>query len=236
MIHVKHHLSEPEKLKKRKIQSDKGIPDNPRNAWSNFGGKPELIKDLLRLQKGLCAYCENKLNNELGYHVEHIEPKSLNPHLTFEYTNLILSCFSSDLLSSSYSISCGHARGNKFNSELFISPTLKDCENYFWYELYGKIVPNYRLNDSDTCKANYTINLLNLNCLRLIRERENIIEEGFVIIQELIDNQYALENFLELEFHCARNEYLFPYINLRKQFFQNYMMKPTTVINKLAQE
>ncbi len=74
----------------------------------------------MSIQKGLCAYCEIRLENELGYHIKHIESKSLNPQLTFEYTNLILSCIKDGAISDntdSNPVSCGHA-------------TLKDRNEY----------------------------------------------------------------------------------------------------------
>jgi uncharacterized protein (TIGR02646 family) len=178
MLHVKHNLSEPNKLRIRKSQLDGGVASNPMEAWNKFSGKDELRQDLLLIQKGLCAYCENKLNTDLGYHIEHIVPKAGNPHLTFEYTNLILSCIASEQLKNNTAtsgISCGHAKKSMYDKDLFVSPASTGCERYFRYELNGEIVPNPHLDSNNRDKATYTIDLLKLNCLRLIRERESIM-------------------------------------------------------------
>jgi hypothetical protein len=42
------------------------IPQNPSKSWSNFNGRKELRSHLMSIQKGLCAYCEIRLENELG--------------------------------------------------------------------------------------------------------------------------------------------------------------------------
>ncbi len=239
MIFVQHYSVEPEKLKKKKESSDKIKSENTTEEWGGY--KKELRLNLLELQKGLCAYCENSLCTELGCHIEHIEPQSSNPPLAYEYTNLILSCINSDSLRDAKvkvenGISCGHAKQNKFDADLFIKPTFKDCERYFWYKDNGEIVPNLQLNEDDVSKANYTIDSLRLNCNRLKREREQILVEGYNSILALINKHDALDKFIEQQLSCLENGYLPSYINVRKQHFQIYMTNSTSKINKLAQE
>ena len=41
---------------------------------------------------GKCAYCESKISHVDYGHIEHFKPKSRFPDLTFEWTNLLLSC------------------------------------------------------------------------------------------------------------------------------------------------
>ena len=175
MIFVQHYSVEPEKLKKKKESSDKIKSENTTEEWGGY--KKELRLNLLELQKGLCAYCENSL------------------------------CTDSDSLRDAKvkvenGISCGHAKQNKFDADLFIKPTFKDCERYFWYKDNGEIVPNLQLNEDDVSKANYTIDSLRLNCNRLKREREQILVEGYTIILELI-NKHEFEDVLEL---CYRSK------------------------------
>ncbi|MDQ1183599.1 HNH endonuclease [Agrobacterium larrymoorei] len=47
---------------------------------------------LVRETNGKCAYCESKLQHIHHGDVEHIVPKSLDPALTFEWSNLTLAC------------------------------------------------------------------------------------------------------------------------------------------------
>lgn len=51
------------------------------------------IKDaLVAMFHGKCAYCESKISHVEYGHIEHFKPKSRFPDLTFEWTNLLLSC------------------------------------------------------------------------------------------------------------------------------------------------
>ena len=221
----------PPKLKQR--QQKTPIPKDPTTAWNNYRRKPEIRKQLLIRQKGLCAYCEIELGSNhdtgIGRHIEHILSKSRHPRLTFEYSNMLLSCFSSgskdevsiDAEYDSNPVSCGHANDKKthnWDESLFIKPTDSDCERYFSFELEGEIIPHPELNDRESQRAQYTIDLLNLNCLRLKRFREEIIEKGYNILEYLQDDELARQNFLELEF-AETNGKLFTFINLRRQHF-----------------
>jgi len=222
MIYVLHHQEWPRKLKEK---FDNFVPTTKEEAgssWSSFTGKDDLASNLKYIQKGLCAYCEIKINDPLiGYHLEHIKPKSKFNNKTFDYPNIILSCFSSDNLNSKDpSISCGHHKLSNFDENLFISPINQNCNDYFDYDLLGKIKPKNGLDANDIAKVTYTIDLLNLNSLRLVRKRNEIIDEGFKIIKELQSDIESLDNFLKLEFEILNNEYIFSFINLRKQYFE----------------
>ena len=239
MIFVQHHSVEPEKLKKKKETLDKIKSEDTTDLWKNYKHKEEIRLDLLELQYGLCAYCENSLYTQLKYHIEHIAPKNIYPDLTFEYSNLILSCIDSDGLRDvkvDNTISCGHAKENKFNSKLFIKPTFQDCEQYFWYKDNGEVISNPELNAEDIDKANYTIKLLKLNCNRLKRERKQIILEGYTTILELLNETNVLDKFIRQQVCCLENGNFPPFINARKQHFLIYMSNPTSKTNKLAQD
>ncbi|MDO9230044.1 MAG: retron system putative HNH endonuclease [Syntrophales bacterium] len=55
--------------------------------------KHPSIKDVLvAMFHGKCAYCESKISHIAYGHIEHFKPKSTFPELTFEWTNLLLSC------------------------------------------------------------------------------------------------------------------------------------------------
>jgi uncharacterized protein (TIGR02646 family) len=51
------------------------------------------VKDVISAMfHGKCAYCESKISHIAYGHIEHFKPKSTFPELTFEWTNLLLSC------------------------------------------------------------------------------------------------------------------------------------------------
>ena len=219
-----HSIIIPTKLDSRHQNS----VDDFAKDWSRFRGKRELQDSLIPAQKYLCPYCEIELTRsegEIGYHIEHIEPKSMNPSRTFDFSNLLVSCFNTgDEISASdldpKPISCGHAKKREFDSLLFIKPTDPDCENYFFYELDGRIIANPDLNDSaKLARVDYTITLLNLNCRRLKRKRKDMIVEGLNCVNDLLNNQDALSHFAncELDESNGKNQ---SYFTTRRQYFQ----------------
>jgi len=221
MLYIKHQQP-PRKLANRKL---KGTPENPRNAWDNFKGKGELKLALNQLSSGLCAYCENSLDTQLGMHIEHILSKSSNPELTFEYSNLMLSCIQDGKVEEDGDltpVSCGHSalkKKNNYKKALFIKPTELKIEKYFSFEVNGKVIAKAGLNSLNTQRAEHTINVLNLNCNRLVRQRHYIIIEGYKIINSL-QTKESINDFVSLETEVANGKYIFSFINLRKQHFK----------------
>lgn len=219
------HDDVPRLLNNRKNNPmDNGIPQNPRNAWNSFSsqGKKDIHNRLIPLQNGLCVYCEEILDRH-GLHIEHILSKTLNPPLTFEYINLSLSCNDDATMPNEITtnpISCGHAplkRDNLYNEDLFIKPTEENCNTLFRYKANGEITYAHNLLLFDINRVEHTIEVLNLDCLRLQRERREMMEEGLNIILDLNDNLEAIKYFLELEFEKVNNKYIFPFISAREE-------------------
>jgi len=226
-----HPLEVPRKLASRRM---KPVGD-PTKAWKDFKGTVEIHRSLIPAQNYLCAYCEIELvrgAEEIGYHIEHINLKSENAEQTFEFSNLLISCFDTGYETHSSSddpnpISCGHAQGkkNSFDTLLFIKPTEQGCENYFYYELDGRIVPNPGLSEAiDIDKVNYTINLLNLNCRRLKRKRKDLIVKGMGIINSLLDSPDALSYFAMAELEKINDKHR-SFFTTRRQFFQSFILE-----------
>lgn len=204
------------------------IPDNPTAAWNRFtkrtASRKQLKTALHARQQGLCAYCEITLENtddqKIGSHIDHILPKQKYPALTFDYANLVLSCFATggEIKADDRDpapVSCGHAqlkRTNNFDESLFIKPTDSDCERYFSFELDGEAIAHPNLDSSDIDKAEHTLEVLNLNCLRLKRLREDTITQLYQIVAELRNDNDALKRFLMLELQENKS-----FINARKQ-------------------
>jgi uncharacterized protein (TIGR02646 family) len=148
-----------------------------KSRWSSFGYKSDVLSYLLEEQYHLCCYSEIRADIlELGYHIEHVQPKSQYPLRTFDYTNLAACALDSandlqDFKAKTYEVFGGHAKGSGYDSNLFISCHQPNCFNFFAYLSDGRVVPAIKLNDQDTDKADYTINLLNLNSAYLITLR-----------------------------------------------------------------
>jgi uncharacterized protein (TIGR02646 family) len=229
MQNLFHPINLPRALERRY----KKPVGNATKAWENFKNREKgsggIYRSLIPAQKKLCPYCETVLSREalsIGYHIEHIELKSIDPSVTFKFENLLVSCFNTgfEINPSNFDsnpISCGHAERKKveFDLNLFIKPTLPDCERYFFYELDGRITPHPGLTITEAEKAKYTIDILNLDCKRLTRLREEMIVEGYKIIDELLNDKDALKNFIELELAVINSKH-FSFITARRQFFE----------------
>lgn len=170
--------------------------DEAARRWRNFNGKTELRRQLLQQQYGLCGYTELNLTDfateqNMGSHIEHEKPKSLFPVETFNYGNLLLCSLASEDLKHFPSLQQfgGHFKGSKFDAGLFVSPHQANCRDYFIYSSgSGEISPNLTLPAGEQQKAQYTIDLLNLNAPFLKAERKQWLEEIEECLEPLIDS------------------------------------------------
>ena len=170
--------SEPEEFTKYKSK-------NKIINWDSFTAeiKQVLKQYLLEEQENRCCpYCEMEINLN-DSQIEHIKPKDKFPELLIDYKNLIICCLESRR--------CGNSKANKWD-ELFINPVTENPEDYFKYDIKtGKIIPIFKEKEKFE-KAEYTINLLNLNDNRLCEIRKKYI---FEFLSYSKNNKYSLNNF-----------------------------------------
>lgn len=205
-------------------------------AWKNFRGqsRQSVVQQCLQEQYGLCGYSEIDLYNQspilssenellsrdLGLHLEHIEPKSLNPQRTFDHNNLLASAIDDakarDITSSD--VFGGHAKLNWFNSSLLVHPLLPNCRDYFHYESSGRVVPVITLSDQDKARAETTINKLNLNAPVLVLWRKTWLQQAEELIEQLLDDDEALRHFAQSEL-LPTNGRLRPFHSALRQLF-----------------
>lgn len=194
------------------------------SRWHSFNDK-EFVKDsLLEEQFGLCCYSELRADLEgIGYHIEHIEPKSKYPLRTFDYLNLAASALSSADLENraKNDVFGGHAKNNDYDPSLFISCHDKDCARYFSYLSDGRVVPNDKLSDSEKKQANYTITLLNLNSPYLVNRRKNWYDELDALFEEHADKGWSLEHLASIDLVPTKQKRISQFFSLTRQFFGN---------------
>lgn len=123
---------------------------------------------LLTEQKGLCCYCETRIDNG-DFHIEHFRPKdpALFPYLQLTYDNLHACCRKN--APGGPEEYCGHKKANEF-SDLLVSPLETDCGSHFRYDAMGGIFANDE-------RGRETISILKLDSVLLCRSRKNLIEE-----------------------------------------------------------
>jgi len=147
--------------------------------WRRFRPhKKRLLEHLLAEQYYLCCYSELRADEaDLGYHIEHVVNKGMVPARTFDYENLSASAIQSERIPtlSSGEVFGGHTPGKMvaYDEALFISCRNPDCEKAFAYLSDGRVVPRQDLSIADSERAQYTINLLNLNSPYLVVLRRN---------------------------------------------------------------
>lgn len=108
--------------------------------WNNLQNpeKKCLAKRLLKDQNGLCCYCECEI--DIGSsHIEHIRPRSKYEHLELEFSNLVASCQKET--TKGMPLTCGKAREDWYDPEVFLDPTLSETETKVKYLMDGRIVP-----------------------------------------------------------------------------------------------
>lgn len=111
-------------------------------------------------QRYLCCYCCKEIELEKS-HNEHICPESKFPNKTMEYENLLVSCTSQ---------TCGMAKKDKYDAQLFVSPLYESCASHFKFCVNGEIV-------GTTKEGKYTITCLNLNEYSLRQARKSLYDE-----------------------------------------------------------
>lgn len=148
----------------------------PKKTYNDLGKSEEgkelrkKIRDfMIKNQRGLCCYCCKSIASD-NSHNEHIKPRSVFPELSMEYQNIVVSCNTP----SGKEPSCGHAKCNKYNENLFVSPLDDDCESHFKYKNCGK--DGIRI-EGKTPKGEYTEILLNLNSYDLRQARRALLKQ-----------------------------------------------------------
>lgn len=191
------------------------------NRWRSFNGKEVVTGNLLYAQYHLCAYSEVRpdlLN--LGTHIEHVEPKSANPARTFDYSNLVLNALTDENLSqlNRADVFGGHAKLSVYDAALFISCLQPDCSKYFVYLSNGIVEPSKKLERIDQVRAQYTIDLLNLNSPYLVNLRLNWLDELDKLIDQHIQDDWCLQHLAAIDLVPAADK-LSPFFTATRQRF-----------------
>ena len=187
--------------------------------------KKALHQHLIAEQAELCIYCERKISKDIS-HVEHIHPKDVSgkfAHLTFAYTNLVASC-NGDLCDTDNKKvykpedvhSCGHKKANDFNEKQFINPV--QDENIGEFFKYNKDT-GVMSAANENARAEYTINLLNLNCIRLQNDRVNAVQAVFDVILKTNNLMFRQLSKQEMVRILLKRNPPFPFISFLHFYF-----------------
>ena len=197
-------------------QKPPATPKDAETRWRGFRKHKKKIAERLNTEQyGLCAYSEIRPDEEaLGTHIEHVRPKGRYPSQTFDYYNLVLSALSDQDIRNRErgNVFGGHAKQSDFDEQRFVSCLESGCQEYFSYLSDGRVVPEDSLSPSQKENAQYTIDLLNLNCEYLKNKRKNWIDEldnaiegcrGDDDLEALADLELGITNGKIRQFHSA---------------------------------
>lgn len=157
-------IAEPDFFKEDTEELREKIKTAPKKSeiWDNDYKNKRVLKEyiLKNEQNYLCGYCESRVTLD-DSHIEHIKPKSIDyDNLTFEYSNLLVSCDGKCHVDGKQPLTCGHKKDNYFDESKFLNPTTNlDIRDYFVYTDNGYIGSSAK----DDEKSKYTMELLQLN-------------------------------------------------------------------------
>ncbi|MFB2830097.1 retron system putative HNH endonuclease [Aeromonas jandaei] len=194
------------------------------SRWSSFGHKRELQSRLLHQQYQLCCYSEVRADLlGLDYHIEHVENKSQVPTRTFDESNLAASALSSDRVSllEKADVFGGHAVGKQAGVDMvrFVHCHQTDCARYFAYLSDGRVVPSVHLNEPERDRAQYSIDLLNLNSAYLVNLRQHLWDELEQLEDQHFANTWDINQLLQLDLVPTARQQLNPFFSMTRQFF-----------------
>ena len=166
------------------------VAKNPTANYDSDSFKPfyfPLREELVKEQKGLCAYCCSRITTETS-HNEHIEPRNMKngtkSRKSLDYNNIVASCNTSS--------TCGSHKENEYDESRFILPLDEGCEDRFSYD------PDGYMNGDE-----YKISLLGLNSYKLKRARKSI----YKTILTMSEGDIRL-------IYCSDKEQYWPYSNV----------------------
>jgi len=187
------------------------------SAWDELGRKNKKgFKERLRKhilvkeQKRLCAYCNQKIEDEKKTNTDHFKTRHLFPRETLNYENLLVSCKSK--------YHCEYIKDNfgltAIDYKKIIHVVIENPNDFFDYSMDGNILVKEELSQLDREKAEFTIEVFALNNESLIKARARI---GIDLTYYLDD--YELDDILQ---------YLSHYPNFIKAIYTKLKQKGVT--------
>jgi uncharacterized protein (TIGR02646 family) len=186
--------------------------------WEQFKSDPayrQLLDELVKLQRGLCCYCEQRVTKADGtlvtndYQVEHVFPKSGGPGRVVDATNLVLACGGGTWAHHTHesrfakpidaNMSCGQKKDNLDLGTGCDPRTFPTWARLTTVDTLGVISADVAACNAagvDPIVLNETMNrVLNLNSERLKRFRAKLVGELLSwlnpILKELLTDDHA---------------------------------------------
>jgi len=129
--------------------------------WATRAAKKTIGLALNGLAHGKCVYCEGTLGVTVDLEVDHYVAKTVNPRVTFEWTNLLPSCRL-----------CNRPKLDHDHANALLKPDEEDPEPFFWiHPDTGKLEPHPNLAEAGRRRAEEMIRLCDLQRAALCTRR-----------------------------------------------------------------
>jgi len=161
--------------------------------WATATAKKELIKPLLALTWGKCAFCEGRLGAQAYPQIEHYVSRKTDPQRAFQWENLLPVCQV-----------CNTSKGHTDHQGSLLKPDAEDPEPFFWITYEGVIDPHPRLDEAGKLRALETIRLCGLNRPELVATRQAVAD----LISRWVDRAAIagrLDKLLQAEWDALSN-------------------------------
>lgn len=174
--------------------------NNPKN-WAALDGviRTNARKYILEKEQGnQCAYTELPIEYEKNNsHIEHLRRKdtAFFPELTFEWSNLFVSCNSSDF-GGKYKDETYLKGKTKTDNELIINPAIENPIDFFELKSWGEISVRTELQENTKRKAEETIKAFNLNHNSLKERRKEMMQSIKDYINGGLNSEMIIECLL----------------------------------------
>lgn len=180
-------------------------------------GADDEIEYLIGLR---CAYCEGQIY--YGGHIEHFRRKNQKhfPELTFEWSNLFLSCDSKDHCGQYKDRPTAHA----YNPGELIKPDCDNPDDYLYFYSSGEVRVRHRANmtEADRRRGAETIRVFHLDCPSLEGGRHKALKQyldrNLGIVEALMGfEEQHRQDFIDQEIEATKYD---PYWTTIRHFFE----------------
>lgn len=165
--------------------------------WDDTAGISRLWREYMLEyeQHQLSGYTELFLPNPDRTHIDHFKKRELFNDLVFSWDNLVVDS-KDDSFGARFKDNHIHSQQD---NERLINPVSEDASYFFQYESTGRIIPAVSLTDDERQRAQYTIDMFNLNESSLQDRRKRILNNDLSAFDGLSDED-VLQYLQELGF------------------------------------
>lgn len=159
---------------------------NPGATWEDFHHDAHEVfiaaRDIILIneQNCYCGYTEIRIDNEWDCHLDHYRKRSLFGALTFDWNNLIASCNDDEYGARYKDLHFRGPEGRRLQNpdyDILLNPVADNVEDFIECNIFGILEPKKNISIQNRRKAQFTIDVFNLNYKALANRRKSLIAQ-----------------------------------------------------------